>query len=227
VLSFGVVAAFASLGRWQWDRGQARELQRQEFERGAEQALPLGSRGLPEIPRFRKVAVTGIYDVRHQFLLDNRVRSGRAGYEVLTPLVLADGRTLLVDRGWLPSSGYRDRLPDVGFSPAQPESLIARVDELPSRGLARGTAAPDPAGQWPKVTSFPTTAELGAALGRAVEPRLLLLDPDASHGYLRDWQPPGLTPARHWAYAVQWWALAAAVVFLWGLMSLKREPIRQ
>jgi surfeit locus 1 family protein len=219
-----VVIAFTGLGRWQWDRGEAREVQRQEFARGAEQALPLGSQRLVEIPRFQRVAVTGTYDVRHQFLLDNRVQAGRAGYEVLTPLVLADGRTVLVDRGWLPSSGYRDRLPDVDFDPAEPESVVARVDELPSRGLTQGAAAPGAAGPWPRVTSFPSTAELGVALGRAVEPRLLLLDPGASHGYVRDWHPPGLTPTRHWAYAIQWWALAAAVAVLWGLMSFKKEP---
>ena len=36
-----------------------------------------------------------------QILIDNKVHDGRAGYHVVTPLVLADGRVVLVDRGWI------------------------------------------------------------------------------------------------------------------------------
>ncbi|MEQ1883354.1 MAG: SURF1 family cytochrome oxidase biogenesis protein, partial [Burkholderiales bacterium] len=93
------------------------------------------------------------------------VQDGRAGYEVLTPLYLPDGRVALVDRGWLPSSGYRDRLPDISIKAAGVRRLVARVDELPAAGLAAGRAAPSRDSAWPKLTSFPTVAELREALG--------------------------------------------------------------
>jgi cytochrome oxidase assembly protein ShyY1 len=51
---------------------------------------------------------------------------------------------------------------------------------------------------------------------------MLLLDPGAADGYVRDWQPPGLAPARHWAYAIQWWAFALTLIVLWIVLAVRR-----
>src|SRR4030088_2095841 len=102
LVTLALCAAFLALGRWQWDRGNARERAYAEFARGTERGGPLGSRGLDEVPRFQRVRVTGQFDARRQFLLDNRPHGERTGYEVLTPLERDDGRVLLVDRGWVP-----------------------------------------------------------------------------------------------------------------------------
>lgn len=225
LLALAAVVAFVSLGRWQWARGEARAAQWQEFEHGTGQPRELGSLGLNEVERFQRVSVTGEFDGRHQFLLDNQVQEGRAGYEVLTPFQLADGRVALVDRGWLPSSGYRDQLPELSLKAGGVRRLVARVDELPSAGLAQGRAAPSRDASWPKVTSFPESGELSAALGRKLESRILLLDPRDAEGYLRKWQPPGLPPSRHFGYAIQWWAFALAAVVLWIVMGLRRKPV--
>jgi cytochrome oxidase assembly protein ShyY1 len=224
-ITLALCVGFLSLGRWQWNRGMMRQAQTEEFSRGAEQPLPLGSHGLDEIARFRRISVPGNFDTRHQFLLDNRTHEGMPGYEVLTPLDLTDGRTVLVNRGWLPFTGYRDRLPNVAFAAGNPERMVTgRVDELPAAGLPSGRAVPGLDGHWPKVTSFPDTAQLSAALGRRIEPRIVLLDEGAPNGYVRHWQPPGLTPMRHWSYAVQWWSFALATLVLWFAVSLRKEP---
>lgn len=222
VLAIALCTAFASLGRWQWERGEARAAQWAEFERRADRILPLGSRSLEEVPRFQRVRISGRYDSEHQFLLDNRSYAGRPGYEVLTPFELTDARVVLVNRGWVPFTGYRERLPDVSFEPEASLAVTGRVDELPVAGLASGRVAPARDGPWPKLTSFPSIAELSAALGRRIEPRILLLDPDEPHGYVREWRPPGIEPARHWSYAIQWWGLAILVAILWGVMSMKK-----
>ena len=61
----------------------------------------------------RAIELSGTFEPWHQFLLDNRSHAGQPGYEVLTPFLTADGRRMLVNRGWVPFGGYRDRLPDV------------------------------------------------------------------------------------------------------------------
>jgi surfeit locus 1 family protein len=224
VLAMGL---FTSLGWWQWQRGKHRLALAAQFDTRAA-PLPLGSREIEELPRYERVEVTGTYDARHQFLLDNMFSSGRPGYQVLTPLRLVDGRVLLVNRGWLPFSGYRERLPDVSFAAPGAAAVRGRLDELPAAGLASGRAAPALHGTWPRLTTFPQQHELAAALaeplaGQTLEPGVLLLDADQPLGYVRDWQPPGLSPQRHIAYAVQWWAFAALALALLLILNRKRQ----
>jgi surfeit locus 1 family protein len=171
--------------------------------------------------------VTGEWDGSRQFLLDNRTRDGRAGYEVMTPLQLGDGRWLLVNRGWVPFEGYRDRLPNVDLSSSDGTVTIAgRLDELPTAGLAGGRAAPAISGGWPRVTAYPLPAELARSLGvdsKRLESRVLLLDASAPDGYRRDWKPYAKGPEQNWSYAIQWWSFAVLLLVLFVVMNLKKR----
>ena len=215
------VVLFVNLGRWQWNKGDLRAKQAAEFAQGAGVAEPLNDRGLEQVPRFQRVSVTGRLDPTHQFLLDNRTNEGRPGYEVLTPLYREGRDAILVDRGWVPFSGFRDKLPDVAFAADRDVEITGRVDGLPVEGLASGHAAPDEKAPWPKVTSYPTAMELAQALGRHVESRIVLLDASAPNGYVREWQPPGLTADRHWSYGVQWYAFAVLAAALWLILGFR------
>lgn len=217
------VVLFVNLGRWQWNKGNLRAQQAEEFAHGAGTAERLGDRGLEQMPRFQRVRVTGRLDPAHQFLLDNRTNEGRPGYEVLTPLYREGHDAILVNRGWVPFTGFREKLPDVSFAADQDVEISGRVDELPVEGLASGHAGPDEKAPWPKVTSYPTPMELAQALDRHVESRILLLDANAPNGYVREWQPPGLTADRHWSYGVQWYAFAVLAVALWLILGFRRR----
>jgi len=208
---------------WQWGKGQERAAQWEHFARGAEVLVDLDHGATGDIALYQRVRANGILDAAHQFLLDNRSYRGTPGYEVLTPLKRNGAAALLVDRGWVPFSGSRRTLPDVAVTAAGAVSLTGRLSTLPSRGLALGHAAPA-AGPWPKVTSFPDMAELSQAYGAPLEPAILLLDPGAALGYLRDWQPPGIAPRRHFSSAIQWWSFAALTVCLWGLLTWRSRP---
>ena len=220
-LTVALCALFVFLGRWQWHRGDAREAAWDQFARGTDKVLAVDGK-LDGIPLFQRVSVAGRFDAERQFLLDNRSYEGRAGYEVLTPLQRPGGEVALVDRGWVPFSGLRDRLPGVAIRTHDEITVTGRVADLPSAGLASGRAPPSPQAPWPKVTSFPTMSELSQAFGQPLEPRILLLDSHDPDGYVRDWHPPGLEPTRHWSYAVQWWSFAAVLLFLWARLSLRK-----
>jgi surfeit locus 1 family protein len=214
--------AFFILGRWQWRRGDLRQAEYDRFAAGAERVVPLGSQGVDQVLRFQRVSLVGHLDADHQFLLDNRSYRGRAGFEVLTPLQRPDGRVVLIDRGWVPFSGLRERLPGVALEPRDSVTIVGRVDSLPSPGLASGRAPPSTLAPWPKVTAFPSMAQLSTALGVPLEPEIVLLDPKEEDGYVRDWHPPGMEPIRHWSYAVQWWSFGVVLLVLWLGLSTRK-----
>jgi surfeit locus 1 family protein len=181
-----LLALFVSLGRWQWQRGMDKQLAWQEFERQTSLPPVDTPADLDAAPRFQAIRMRGHFDADHQFLLDNRSFQGKPGYEVLTPFELEDGRRILVNRGWVPFLGYRDRLPDISIARESSGSDIrvtGRLDELPAPGLASGRAPPATDADWPKLTSFPTHEELEAALGHPLQRRIVLMVEGA--GYAR------------------------------------------
>ncbi len=219
-----LLGVFVSLGRWQWARGETKQAVWAEFQRQAA-AEPLGTRRFDELPRFASIEVEGVFDGGRQFLLDNRSHQGKPGYEVLTPFRTTGGALLLVNRGWVPFSGYRDQLPDVSALPSSSNErmkISGRVEELPAAGLASGRLPPESGARWPKLTSFPTHEQLAAALGEKIEARILLLDPQLPGGYVRDWKPPGLDPSRHFSYAIQWWGFAVVLLVLYFGLNFRK-----
>jgi len=226
-LALAAVLLFAQLGRWQWHRAAEKTALAAAFAAGTNApASLLGTRSMASLPRYAQLIVTGRYDAARQFLLDNMSDDGQVGYEVLTPMRLDDGRWLLVNRGWVAlPEGRRDRLPDLAMNPPLTLQVRGRLDALPVTGLAAGRAPPAADSRWPKRTSFPTAAQLGAALGENVEPRQLLLAATEPFGFRRNWRSAsdGFGPMRHLAYAVQWWGFAALTAFLYVFLNLERR----
>jgi surfeit locus 1 family protein len=176
------------------------------------------------LPRYAQIRVEGNYDTQRQFLLDNISHEGRPGYEVLTPLHRPDGHTLLVNRGWVPMTGPRSALPDVRFDSNDTLAVTGRLDNLPVVGIPLGHVPPPAGSSWPKLTSFPTMADLSAALGVPLESRQLLLDAGEPFGFVRAWQlDSGFGPARHLSYAVQWWSFATLALGLYGYLNWHRS----
>lgn len=223
ILAIVSIAAFIGLGRWQWGRGVEKAALWTAFaSQSMSDAQAARGADLGRLPRFAAVSLRGRYEPERQFLLDNRTHEGRAGYEVLTPFVLDDGTLVLVNRGWVPFGGFRDRLPDIGFDPGATRDVRGRLDALPSAGLAVGRSQPTSGEAWPKVTSFPQMGELASALGQELPPQVLLLDAQAPWGFVREWRPPGMEPERHYSYAIQWWSFALAVGVLFAVLNVRK-----
>lgn len=215
------VAVFAALGEWQLGRAEEKRALAADFVRAGP---ALEWRKLPDdAPRFQRVTANGRYDTDRQFLLDNMSHAGRAGVQVLTPLVVGDGSAVLVNRGWLPFGATRQDLPRVSVA-AQPRRVSGRIDRLPRPPIALEAA---PASGWPRLVQFPRAEELSAMLGRELDSRIILLDPAEPDGFIRDWAVPGTNSDRHLGYAVQWFALAALAIAIWFALSLRRSADTQ
>jgi cytochrome oxidase assembly protein ShyY1 len=226
VLTASLLTVFVSLGWWQVGRAREKQAMMESFARGTETSVVLAGVGVDELPRYQHVSTEGHYEPERQVLLDNMPSStGQPGYRVLTPFRRGAGdKVLLVDRGWVPLGVSRDQLPVVFVDP-KPRTIAGRLDGLPVPGIRVGEAQAPGATGWPRVLNFPTQADVEAALGEKVESRIVLLDASNPDGYQRVWRPSvGFPPERHLGYAIQWFALALALIVIFVALSLKRDP---
>jgi surfeit locus 1 family protein len=220
-------ALFASLAGWQWRRAEESREMRAQFAAGAETMLVSLPEQLDEALRFRRIEVRGVYVGRPQFLLDNMLHDGVAGYHVLTAFRIA-GRSeqLLVNRGWVPAGLDRRVLPDVA-APEGSRTVTGRLERLPRPGMRLGATSDGGPVRDVVVLQYPTAEELSRRLGEPVYDYELLLDAAEPDGYVRDWQAPGVAPERNLAYAGQWLALAigaAGAALVIAYRTARRKP---
>ena len=98
---------------------------------------------LPELTDFDEsqkwmpVELTGTYLVDDEMLARNRPLNVNPGFEVLTPLLLADGTIFIVNRGWLPTGQEQDAPDTVPAAPSGTVTVVARLKasepDLPGR----------------------------------------------------------------------------------------------
>jgi cytochrome oxidase assembly protein ShyY1 len=86
-----------------------------------------------------------------------------------------------------------------------------KAGHLPRVGIRPGQAF-EGADSWPRISVYPAADEIAAELDREVLSFVMLLDPDPESGFVRQWQPVQSGPATHYGYALQWFAMAAAVL---------------
>jgi cytochrome oxidase assembly protein ShyY1 len=164
----------------------------------------------------------GQFDPRGPLWLDNQQRNGRAGVRVYR-LFLAQGldAPLLVDLGWLPLPADR-RLPPAP-QPRGEFELRGLLAPPPSAGLALGPALAARDGGWLLTRVEP--AAIARAAGTAPPaPRVLRLDPALPLGFERDLTllANTLPPEKHRGYALQWFALALAVLVTATLLTFRK-----
>ena len=108
LFAFPALLVLLWLGTWQVQRLEWKNQLIEDFESRATAApvdLPSGDVG-PEM-EFRRLALTGSYDHDREVFMTGRTYEGNAGFHIVTPFTLRDGRIVLVNRGWV-SETYRD-----------------------------------------------------------------------------------------------------------------------
>ncbi len=218
------VAVCGAAGRWQQGRMHDKEALRAQMD-AAQRMAPVPLAGLPGAAdwpalRYRPVVAAGVYRAHAQILIDNRVHDGRAGYHVVAPLDLPDGRTVLVNRGWVAQGASRAALPDV---PAPPGAVTVegRI-AVPAAGYLELKAAAPAGPVWQNLDP----ARFAAATGVGVLPVVIeqTAAPVPDDGLVRAWPAPDFGIDKHRIYMVQWYAFATLAIALWLILNLRRPP---
>ncbi len=223
-----VAAVCVRLGIWQLDRLEQRRALNDQVRSGLAAppvtlpALTDGSSD-PQALAYRRVEVTGTYDVERELLLYGRALEGRPGHHVLTPLLTGDGTAILVDRGWVPVE--MDAPPVAAAAPPSGKVTVTGF-LLPVDQDDAGVVDRDPQGR-PLTVRHDVPAALEDALGYALWPLPLQLQeqsPPQPSPLPAVVGPPELDEGPHLSYAVQWFTFAT--IALAGFAVLVRREIR-
>ncbi|MEY4906815.1 MAG: hypothetical protein RL260_533 [Pseudomonadota bacterium] len=221
------VAGTARLGLWQLDRA-AQKTNRQAHLEARTQLPELTAADLARQPAEvddqtqRRIRLQGRWVARATLFLDNRPMDGHVGFHVVTPLQLADGTAVLVERGWAPRNALRrEALPPVQTPEVDSVTVVARIIPTPSKLYDFGGLETGPIRQ--NLDLAAAARESGLSL-RPVA--LLQTEGPSGDGLLRHWSAPSAGIDKHHGYAVQWFALSALIAGLYVWFQLIR-PRRQ
>ncbi len=175
---------------------------------------------------FARVSVRGRYLSDRLYLLDNPNHDQRGGVEVFAPFVVRDEpRLLLVDLGFLSDDGSGQLLQ----TPPLPSGMVdlrGLYVPPPPVGFEMGGNALARQTQWPKKSIYIDLTQVAGDLGRPLYPRVLALDPEPASIYVRthtlDFS--AMPPARHRAYAFQWFTFALAALVILLVVNRKKRP---
>jgi surfeit locus 1 family protein len=217
IAAFAAIVLFVIAGNWQHRRMLEKEAMQARIDAAAAIApVPLpSSTAVWSDWRYRQVEVSGVYDAKHQILLDNRVHEGRVGFDVVTPLDLTDGRVVLVDRGFVPAGPTRRELP----SPPPPAGHVkvnGRIDIPPQDYFELGNRSAPTGPVWQHLDP----ARFAKATGIVVLPIVVDATGAGDEGLVADWRLPDLDPERNLSYMLQWYAFAAMAAGLWAWFTL-------
>ncbi|WP_238010281.1 SURF1 family protein [Dactylosporangium sp. AC04546] len=230
-LTVAAAAVMVLLGFWQLDRYHQRAAVNARISAGTT-ATPMAFTDLVGKPtgapgsvgpapagdtEWTRVRVTGRYDRSHEILVRGRTVEGRVGFEVLTPLVLADGTAVLVDRGWVaPAPGGALAAPQVPAAPDGEVTVLGRLRPAESRG-----GAPQEVNGRSEIRRI-TPAAIAPALPYAIFDAYVSSDQPAAG--LTAVAPEKENALQNAGYVLQWWLFA--LLTLYGFAYLARKEAR-
>ena len=222
-----LLTVLINLGFWQLQRAEQKQiaLNHQKESLKAEVVRLSSSSEVYDVEsiRYKMVNTQGYYDTQHQFLIDNQIRGGKAGYFVLTPLLLKDEKkAVLINRGWLPINQDRTVLPELTVK-VDLRDIEGRVNSFPSVGI-KLKGAETPTDTWPSVVQVVDSDILAKKLGYPLFDFQIELNKNVPDGFVREWQTTRIMlPEQHQAYALQWFALAITLTVGFIILSMKKH----
>ncbi len=220
-----LLVVLLNLGNWQLKRAEEKKilLQQQQIQASKRLNLQLATQDNAQLLRYRPMTARGEYDEAHQFLLDNQIVKGKAGYFVFTPFKLQGSKkAVLVNRGWLPANPDRNILPPLDMHKSL-TFISGRINNFPSVGIKLADAE-IPSATWPALVQVINPQILAKKLGYPLFSFQVELDKNNAEGYGRDWLENSLMlPEQHVAYAMQWFGLAITLSLLFFWQSIKKR----
>lgn len=206
------VVIMVNLSLWQFQRmNERREFNDLVKERTTQPVVALDdvNASVPSDIVWRRIGAVGTYAVDEQVLILNRGQGGRAGVNIATPLVLENGRAIMVVRGFVP---LNEVIPD---PPSGQVRVVGTVRASEERRTGQPTEATGEVTELFRLDLERLAAQIVPEL-LPIALNLEISDP-AENPNVQPVAKPELSDGPHLSYGVQWLIFAFAVVIGWFL----------
>lgn len=223
-IALTAVVLFVRLSFWQLDRHDERR-ERNAVIAARADGPPVDVLGVDlDTGEFRRVTATGTFDADGEVLIRNRSLQGTVGFHVVTPLDLADGRSVLVNRGWIPT--------DLERRPPGPPPGTVTVEGILLASQRRGLGPRDAVDGRLAILNRVDVARIQQQTRRPLIPLWLSQTAppaEGAGGYPIRLDPPARDAGPHLSYAGQWLLFALVVGVGYPLLLRRRartvEPV--
>jgi len=220
-LIIATLVLLISLGFWQLDRA--------DEKRAIEDQIDSANSGDVELvtsveflkdKEYYHVRLQGSYIGDKQFIYDNQIVDQISGYYVLTPFILKGAsKAILINRGFIPWSGRRDKLANVDIGEKLTEVKVQI--SIPVKRMELKVS--ETIGDFPVLIQALDLDEMSTIASLDLASVIGLLSPESEDGFVRQWEPYTGSIERHIGYAIQWFLMALVLAFIGIRLAIKQR----
>jgi len=210
-----------SLGFWQLDRAnEKRAIENQIARANSGDVELINSVEFLKEKEYYHVRLQGAYIDDKQFIYDNQIVDQISGYYVLTPFVLRGAsNAILINRGFIPWNGRRDKLADIDVGAKLTEVKVQISKPVRRMELEESKTT----GEFPVLIQTLDLDEMSNTASLDLASVIGLLSPESDSGFVRQWEPYTGSIERHVGYAIQWFLMALVLAFIGIRLSMKHR----
>jgi len=210
-----------SLGFWQLDRAnEKRAIENQIARANSGDVELINSVEFLKEKEYYHVRLQGAYIDDKQFIYDNQIVDQISGYYVLTPFVLRGAsNAILINRGFIPWNGRRDKLADIDVGAKLTEVKVQISKPVRRMELEESKTT----GEFPVLIQTLDLDEMSTMAALDFVSMVGLLSPESENGFVRKWEPYTGSIARHIGYAIQWFLMALVLAFIGIRLAMKQR----
>ena len=220
-LIIATLVLLISLGFWQLDRAdEKRAIEDQIASANSGDVEFVTSVEFLKDKEYYHVRLQGSYIDDKQFIYDNQIVDQISGYYVLTPFILKGAsKAVLINRGFIPWNGRRDKLADIDIGEKLAEVKVQI--SIPVKRMELKVS--ETTGDFPVLIQAFDLDEMSTIASLDFASVVGLLNPESENGFVRQWEPYTGSIERHIGYAIQWFLMAFVLAFIGIRLAIKQR----
>ena len=166
---------------------------------------------------FQKIQLNGIYLNDKQFLLDNKIYKRKAGYDVLTPMIV-EGKVVLINRGWVDNN---NRLTAPKIDVTQTNASAIGYTYNYEKGFLLEEQENE--NKWPLLIQQVDIKKMSKSLGREIMPYVLVMSVKQDHSFeIRELYKKN-DKLKHYMYSGQWLIFSIIGIYLIYILTRRQK----